>query len=53
MPKTIYINEDKDIRTEKINTLHKLYNKLFCDCKDKIKNIDELKAYMEGFIDAQ
>lgn len=53
MPKTIYLNKNNDKRIKKINTPHKLYNCLFCSNENKIKNIDELRAYMEGFIDAQ
>lgn len=51
MAKTIYINNNNDPRIEKINALNRLYNSLFCENEKKIQNIDELRAYMKGFID--
>lgn len=51
MAKTIYINKNKDAKIEKINALHRLYNSLFCSNEKKIQNVDELRAYMKGFID--
>lgn len=53
MAKTIYLNKNNDKRIERINTLHKLYNCLFCSNENKIKNMDELRTYIKGFIDAQ
>lgn len=51
MAKTIYLNNNNDKNIEKINTLHRLYNALFCENEKKIQNIDELRIYMKGFID--